>query len=70
MNELIIKNMEYYRNFILTKNDELKNIIVESPAYGMKLQPNYVLLLDELNSIEENILNINVLNNLSIVNDA
>ena len=49
--------------------DELKNNIVESPAYGMKLLPNYTLLFDELNIIEENLLNINVLDSLSIVND-
>ena len=64
--ELIIKNMDYYRNFILTKNDEKKDSYIESPAYGMKLYPNYVLLLDELSSIEETILNVDSLNKLSI----
>ena len=57
--ENFMKNIEYYRNFILTKNDEMKDKLVESPAYGMKLLPDYVSLLDELNIAEENILNNN-----------
>jgi len=56
LNELFIKNIEYYRYFVLKKNDELKDIVIESPTYGMKLIPNYMELLNELNNTEKFIL--------------
>jgi ubiquitin-protein ligase len=51
--DIFIKNIDYYTNFILKKNDELKDVLIESPAYGMKLKINYISLLDELNNAKE-----------------
>ena len=56
MVELFMKNIDYYRNFILEKNDELKDSIIESPAYGMKACADYGTLLYELTNLEESFL--------------
>ena len=57
ISDIFMKNINYYRNFILSKNDEMNNLLIESPAYGMKVISDYTALLYELNSAEENILN-------------
>jgi hypothetical protein len=56
--ELFIKNIEYYRYFVLNKKDELKDRLIESPVYGMKLIPDFNSLLNELTSTEEFILHL------------
>lgn len=56
LSEIFMKNIDYYRNFILTKNDVMKDVLIESPAYGMKLILNYAVLMDDLTIAEQNIL--------------
>jgi ubiquitin-protein ligase len=57
--EIFMKNIDYYRNFILTKNDTMKDVLIESPAYGMKLVLDYSSLYEELATAEEFVLNNN-----------
>jgi len=56
MIEIFMKNTEYYRNFILKKNDELKDIILESP-YNMSFKFTYDELLEKIDVMEGKILN-------------
>jgi ubiquitin-protein ligase len=56
MIEIFMKNIEYYRNFILKKNDELKDTILESP-YSMSFKFSYHELLEKIDVMEEKILN-------------
>lgn len=49
------KNIDFYRNFVLIKNDSLQKAILDSPAYGMKTVAEYDLLLYELNQLEDNL---------------
>jgi len=56
MIEIFMKNIEYYRNFVLKKNDELKDSILESP-YGMSYKFNYDKLLEKIDVMETKILN-------------
>jgi ubiquitin-protein ligase len=51
------KNIEFYKKYISTKNNELKDSIIESPAYGMKLCTDYEPLLYEIGQLEDTILN-------------
>ena len=62
MIKYFMENIDYYRNFILTKNDLFKDSIIESPAYGMKLKMTYPKLLDKLSATEEFIIN-NIISN-------
>jgi len=55
--EIFMKNIDYYRNFLLTKNDTMKNLLIESPAYSMKLVLDYSSLYEELLNAEEFVLN-------------
>jgi len=59
ISEIFMKNIDYYRHFLLTKNDTMKDVLVESPAYGMKLVLNYSSLYEELTNAEEFVLNNN-----------
>ena len=56
MIEIFMKNTEYYRNFILKKNDELKDTVLESP-YCMSYKFNYGELLEKIDNMEAKILN-------------
>ena len=56
MNKIFIKNIEWYKNFVLKKNDELSDSLINSPAYNMKTLCNYGALLYELTLLEEKIL--------------
>lgn len=51
MNKNFIKNIDFYKKYISAKNDELKDSIIESPAYGMKLCIDYEPLLYEVEKI-------------------
>jgi len=55
MDELFLKNIEFYRNFILTNNDLLKDNIIESPAYGMTCKIDYAPLLYKIENYEKKI---------------
>ena len=68
MCDFFLKNIDFYRNFVLVKNDELKKNIIDSPAYGMKLEINYLILFNKINEMEENIIN-KKLSNIKIVED-
>jgi ubiquitin-protein ligase len=57
VNTLFMKNVEYYRNFILDRNQKYKDDICESNVYDMKTKLSYDLLLKELDDIEEKIIN-------------
>jgi ubiquitin-protein ligase len=57
MNTYFIKNIEYYRNYILTQNIKyLKSVCVQSPAYGMMINLDYESLLHEFEELYENII--------------
>jgi ubiquitin-protein ligase len=72
MIDYFMKNIDFYRNFVLIKNDLLKNVIVEAP-YSMKVTPRYDLLINEITEIEEGIIQDISLNisdiNLNSIND-
>lgn len=53
---IFLKNIEWYKNFVLKKNDELGISIIHSPAYGMKIECNYPEILYELTSLEEGLM--------------
>jgi hypothetical protein len=60
MNHIFMKNIEYYRNFTLQKNDEYQNKkdkqrIIESPAYNMKLSVDYETLMYEIEKMNEDL---------------
>lgn len=68
MVEYFLKNIDYYRNFMLTKHDLFKNTIIDT-AYSMKISPNYDFLINELHETEEEIiqnLSQNLAQNLSL----
>ena len=56
VNTLFMKNVEYYRNFILEKNEKHNNETIESNVYDMKTKLSYELLLKELDDLEEKII--------------
>lgn len=66
MNELFIKNIEYYRSFVLKSNEKFKNTIMDSPAYGMKCDSDYQTLFLEIDKMEETILSCIANNSLKI----
>ena len=70
MNEIFMKNMDFYRNFVLTKNDLLQNSVIESPAYGMKVAVNYGQLLYEIGHIEDTIKMTENLENMKISSEV
>jgi len=51
MEEILIKNIDFYRNYILTRMSELEKTEIESPAYGMRVTLEYEVLLNEFNKI-------------------
>jgi ubiquitin-conjugating enzyme E2 Z len=55
INQYFIKNIDYYRNFILTQNDKLKEKVVDSPAYSMKINLDYQQLLYDIEQLFDNI---------------
>ena len=62
MERLFIENIEYYRNFVLQKNDYYINLnakSIDSPAYGMSTQADYSHVLAELLELEETLANKN-----------
>ena len=70
--DYFIKNIDYYRNFVLSKNDLLKDsskdaskdALIESPAYGMKVRIDYGVLLYEIDQIYDNIITQREINNV------
>lgn len=53
MIELFFKNIEYFKNFILTNNEILNNTVIESPAYSLKFLMDYQYLLTEFNNFSD-----------------
>ena len=51
MNEIFKKNIDFYRNFILTRHCELNSMDIESPAYGMRTILDYDIILNQFDSI-------------------
>jgi ubiquitin-protein ligase len=66
--DYFIKNIDYYRNFVLSKNDLLKNALIESPAYGMKVKIDYSSILYEIEQIYDNIMTHREIN--SVINSV
>ena len=66
MIDYFMKNIDFYRNFVLIKNDLLKNVTLESP-YSMKVTSNYDLLINEITEIEEEIIQ-NISFDMSTIN--
>ena len=56
MIEYFLKNIDYYTNFVLMKNDLLGNSILNS-AYQMKVLSEYNILINEINLMEEKLIN-------------
>lgn len=63
MIEFFMKNIDFYRNFVLTKHELFKNNILESP-YSMKVSPKYDILINEISETEEEIIQ-NLSSNIS-----
>ena len=75
--DYFIKNIDYYRNFVLSKNDLLKDTLkdalkdaskhalLESPAYGMKVIIDYEAILYEIEQLYENIITQREINNVA-----
>ena len=49
--DIFIKNIEYYRNSIITKSIELDNKIVDSSCYGMSMKFNFNDLLSRFEEV-------------------
>lgn len=56
MIEIFLKNIDYYKNFILTKSKTMDNKYVKIDIYGMSLTFNYLSLLDEIENVKKSIL--------------
>jgi ubiquitin-protein ligase len=57
--DYFVKNIDYYRDFVLNKNDFFKKkkiSVIESPAYGMKTNIDYDNLLYELETLYEKLI--------------
>ena len=55
--ELFLRNLEYYRNYLLTNISKIGNdTLIESPAYSMKVILDYESLLYKCDSVENEIL--------------
>ncbi len=52
MKDIFLKNIDHYRNFLVKKNEEFDNKLIESPAYGMRVMPDYLTLLNAINDLE------------------
>jgi ubiquitin-protein ligase len=66
MCDFFLKNIDFYRNFVIVKNEELKNNLIESPAYGMKVKLDYSSLLNKIDEMEMKIINEKLTNNTSV----
>jgi ubiquitin-protein ligase len=53
MKDIFMSKVEWYKNIILTKNDQLHNSLIESPAYGLKVITEYEKLLSKIIELEE-----------------
>jgi len=51
MEEILKKNINFYRNYILTRNAELNKKEIESPAYGMKTVLDYETIFAKFDSL-------------------
>ena len=69
MNELFLKNLDYYRDISLKNNEKFKNIILDSPAYGMKTVLDYQTLIFEIDKMGDSILSSISTNSLKISGD-
>lgn len=56
MEELFIQNIDFYRNYILTKNETLNGKLIESPAYGLKVVIDYETLLYNIEQTFDNLI--------------
>jgi ubiquitin-protein ligase len=56
MEELFLKNIDFYKNTVLTKNDKYKGKALESPAYGMKCNLDYQTLIYDVCKMEESLI--------------
>jgi len=61
--DYFIKNIDYYRNFVLSKNDLFKDALIESPAYGMKVKVDYGVILYEIEQLYDNLMTKKEINN-------
>lgn len=51
MTEILIKNIAFYRNYILSRINDLNKKEVESPAYGMKAALDYQMIFTQFDSL-------------------
>jgi ubiquitin-protein ligase len=48
IHDYFLKNIDYYRKYVITKSINLNKTLIESPAYGMKILADYNILLEEI----------------------
>ena len=53
MEKLFFKNIDFYKNIVLTNNDKFKGKVLDSPAYGMKCNLDYDTLTYEICKMED-----------------
>jgi ubiquitin-protein ligase len=53
VNHLFLKNIDYYKKFVLDRNEKYKDILIESNVYDMKCKLHYELLLKEIDDAEK-----------------
>ena len=53
MEELFLKNISFYKDNVVLKNNKYKGKVLESPAYGMKCNLDYETLLYEICKMED-----------------
>ena len=56
MEELFLKNIDFYKNIVLTNNDKFKGKVLESPAYSMKCNMDYETLVYEICKMEDTLI--------------
>jgi len=55
MIDIFLKNIDYYRNFVLTKHGEKMNALIDSPTYSMKIKLDYDKLIEQIDLLYEKI---------------
>lgn len=56
LNNLFLKNINYYKQFVLDRHEKYKDIIFESNVYDMKCKLNYDVLLKEIDDTEKKVM--------------
>lgn len=66
MTEILIKNIAFYRNYILSRINDLNKKEVESPAYGMRVTLDYEMIFTQFDSLNLDEIALSQFENMSL----